>query len=90
MGFADQGVAIIGTDAVQLTEDSVYAQTILIRSLPENSDRIYWGNAGVTVDNGMILDPGEAVTIEIYDISRVWLIADAVDQEVRWIASSRR
>ncbi len=81
------GQTTVGTTPVQLTTSSVPAvKGILVKAHKDNNGKIYIGKDNtVTTSTGFELAAGEAVTIEVDDANKIWLVADSDDQVVSWI-----
>jgi len=82
------GQTTVGTSAVQLTTESIECKKgVLIKADDDNTGNIYVGNSdSVTSSTGFKLKAGQGVTVEINDPSKIYLIADADNQKVYWIA----
>lgn len=72
--------------AEQLTNLAFRAYMFVrVQAATGNLGNIYVGhNAGVTSANGWALDAGEHVDIPIDDPTKIWVIADADNQAVKW------
>jgi len=82
----DTNQVTVGTSAVQITATSTPIKTVTVKADNDNAGNVYVGfSSGVTTGNGFRLAAGEAITIPIDDLSKIWLIADAADQLVHYI-----
>jgi len=80
------GQETVGTSAVQLTSASA-TKGVLVKAHKGNSGTVYVGNSSsVSTTNGFELGAGEAVEIEVDNANKIWVIADAADQKVSWVA----
>jgi len=76
----------VSTTATPLSTESVKTITgVLIRAESTNTSTVYVGNENVTISNGFPLSPGDALTLEIADLSKVYVITDSGTQYVRII-----
>ena len=92
-GIAKTGAkSSIGTTALQLTGISIKCVFgVLIKAASTNTGIVYAGLAGVTAGtadatDGMELEAGDAVLIEVDNADKVWVIGSAADQKVFWAA----
>lgn len=69
---------------VQLSSSTATA-TITIRALSTNTGIIYVGNSSVTSSNGFQLSPQETVSIDLSNLSNVWLDASVSGEGVTYI-----
>jgi len=82
----------IGTTAVQLTSTSTRCvHGVLVLADPDNSGDVYVGREGVTAGtadatDGVRLRPGDAIEIEIDEVTKVYVIGSAAGQKVFWAA----
>ena len=83
---------LISTNATQLTSTSFSAILgVLVKAHKNNSGRVFIGNADVTADteestDGIPLEAGESVVLEINDPSLLYGIADGDNHKVYWVA----
>lgn len=91
-GFKGGRTSSIGTTAVQLLATlGSAANGVLIKSANANTALIYVGSSAVTADSadgtsGFELAAGEAITLEIDDPSKLYVIAASGTQKVYWMA----
>jgi hypothetical protein len=82
----------VGTTAVRLTTtDFKCIKGVLVRAPSTNTGNVYVGKSDVTAGtnantDGMLLEPGDAVFIEVDNPNKVYVIASAAGQKVFWIA----
>jgi len=82
----------IGTSAVQITTSTFQCvKGMLIRADPANTGIVYIGQSDVTANSaaatdGLPLEAGDAVMIEVNQVNLVYAIASAAGQKVFWIA----
>lgn len=82
----NQGTA--GTAAVQVSASSVEISSMVIKADDDNTGTLYVGNSDdVTTSNGFRLEAGQALQMDIADLSEVWLIASADGEEYCYIAT---
>ena len=73
----------VGTSAIQVSSTSVTCKQVILKADNDNAGDIYVGkDSSVSSANGFRLMPGEAVTIPINDLSKIWVIATASDQKL--------
>ncbi len=79
----------IGATALQMNATSTeLAVGVHVKALSTNAGIVYvGGNDDVTTALGYPLSAGQEVFIQVNNIDQVWVIASAVDQAVRYIAS---
>jgi len=82
----------VGTTAEALTTTSFKcAKSILIKADAGNTGIVYVGQSDVTAGDtaatdGIPLAAGEALELEVSDISNIYVIASVTAQKVYWIA----
>lgn len=82
----------VDTTAEQLYDYSEPLQKgVILKAGPNNSGTVYVGKSGVTADSdgdndGLPLEAGESIFLEIKDLSTVYVIASANNQKVFFIA----
>jgi len=82
----DYGRTTLGTTATQLTSSSFSAKIgVMIKSSNVNVGDIHIGDSSVTTSNGFLLRNGEAITLEIEDITSLYGIASQANQYVYYI-----
>jgi hypothetical protein len=83
------GAKQFGTDAVQITATATkLGQGVWIKALAGNSNTVYVGSSSAVVSSsGYPLAAGAELFVPINDLSKVWLIGGASDQEIRYVAS---
>lgn len=80
------GQTTVGTIETQLIAISTPCKKgVLVKALSTNTGVVYIGKTGVATTSGYELTAGEAVTIEIDDVNKVFGIADTTGQKVSWI-----
>lgn len=86
------GSRTVGVTQVQLIASSIPVQKgIVIKASNSNTGNIYVGNTGLTINtaeatDGFELGPGESLTIEPDNVSKVYLISDAASQRVYFVS----
>jgi len=63
---------------------------VVVKAAAGNSGKVYVGNSDVTADSaaatdGFELSAGEAVTLEVDNVNKIWVIGSAVSQKVFWL-----
>ena len=76
----------VGTTAVQLS-DIVVVEAVAVKALSTNTGIVYVGDSGVTTSNGFELTAGESLTVLIDNVDKIYVIASAASQNVRWFAT---
>jgi hypothetical protein len=76
----------VGTTAVQLSATSVPCRSVSLKSAKANTGKVYVGfTSGITTSSGFELNSQESVTIAVSNLNKIYLIADAASQDVRYI-----
>jgi len=83
LGNGVQTVSTAGT-RVQLSS-STAIKTVTIRSYASNTGLIYVGDSSVTSANGFQLSPQETVSLDIANLSSIWLDAQNNGDGVSYI-----
>ena len=83
LGNGVQTVTSAGT-AVQLASTNAI-KTITIRSFSTNTGLIYVGNSSVSSANGYQLSPQETVSLDIANISTIWIDTSVSGSSVSYI-----
>ena len=81
------GQLIVKNTAVSLepTTPSPRSRSVLIKSLGENSVPIFLGTQDVTTTNGYILEPGEVLSLDVRDVSQMYLRTHQGTAKVTWL-----
>jgi len=81
------GQTLVGTSRVQLTTSSTPSKfRVIIKADDENLRDVYIGGSGVNTQKGYVLKPGQEVSLEIDDASKVYAISTDTGQKLYWIA----
>lgn len=83
LGNGKQTVTTSGT-RVQLAS-STTTTTITVRALVGNTGIIYVGNSAVTASNGFQLSASESVSIDLDNLSKVWIDSSVNGEGVTYI-----
>lgn len=75
----------VAAAAAQLTKQTGSTRSVGILALSTNAGTTYIGSKGVTAANGFPIKPGAFFTIDIRDISLLYIIGTAADK-IRYIA----
>lgn len=75
----------VGTSRTSLGSNTSLKFGVVVRADPSNTGNVYVGNSGVTTSSGYLLAPGDAISIEIDNVNKVYVIADTANQKVYWI-----
>ncbi|MBK9272865.1 MAG: hypothetical protein IPM48_14875 [Saprospiraceae bacterium] len=78
-------VSSAGT-AEQLIATSTQVESVTIKALSGNTGSVYVGNNVVSSSNGFVLAAGEAISLDIDDLSLVYIDVGTNDDGVSWIA----
>jgi len=87
----DHGQVNVGATAVQLSATSTLINKVVVKAADGNgSEKIYVGNSDVTANSevttdGYQLGAGQSITIPIYNLNLVYVIASAADQKVFYL-----
>ena len=76
-------VAVAGTQAALAGSTAV--KTVTIRAFVSNTGLIYVGTTGVTSSNGFQLDASETVSLDIDNLSKIFLNAGVSGEGVSYI-----
>ena len=80
------GQTTVGTIETQLiTISTPCKKGVLVKALSTNTGVVYIGKSGVATTSGYELTAGEAVTIEVDNVNKVFGIADTAGQKVSWV-----
>jgi len=83
----------IGTTTLQLTAVDFPAHNgVLVRASTDNTNDVFIGNADVTrgsadATDGIPIEPGDAVFIEIDNPNKLFVTSATADQKVFWVAT---
>jgi hypothetical protein len=90
--FIQHGARLsVGTTPIKLTDEyEELDRGLVIKADPDNTAKVYIGreelNAGETDElSGYPLDPGDTITIEIEDASKIYVVAASGTQKVYWL-----
>lgn len=83
MGNGAKNVTTAGTQ-VQLAPTNAI-KTITVRALASNTGLIYVGTSTVSSANGFQLSPQETVSLDIADISSVWINSQVNGEGVTYV-----
>lgn len=72
---------------VQLTTTSTGIHTVSVRALTGNTGLIYIGNSAVASTTGVELSAGDAITITINDLSKVYIDSAVNGEGVTYLAT---
>ncbi len=79
------GQTAVTATAAALTSSTVALQ-VIIKANTDNAIPVYLGPSGVTTSTGFRLDPGDSVTLEVLDLSAIYLIASTTGASVSWVS----
>lgn len=66
---------------------STSIKSVSVKALSTNTGKIYLGNSTVASTNGMQLDAGDSATVEIDNLSKVFIDSDVNGEGVTYLAS---
>lgn len=82
------GAIDVGTSPIQLTISNIVVyEGVVVKAVNANTGTVYVGDDNVDETTGFELGAGESLTVVVDDVSKLWCVADAASQEVRWISS---
>lgn len=82
-------VNVAGT-AVPLASSETRVLSVSIAWLPDNGrNKVYVGDSTVTSSNGIQISSGSVLTLQVNDLSKVYINSDRVGDGVSWIAVLR-
>lgn len=80
------GVQTVPTAGVSVQLASSNAtQTVTVRAFATNTGKIYVGSSTVSSANGFQLSPQETISLDIANISSIWIDADVSGEGVSYI-----
>jgi hypothetical protein len=82
-------VTTVTTSPVQLGRDKKVSK-IVVSTPHENTASVFIGDYAVTIDKGVELEPGEFLTLEVYTVSEVFVVAEAGTQKIKFLAMSNK
>lgn len=71
---------------VELIGSTTAIQSVTVKALSTNSGTIYVGNSGVSSSNGFQLAAGDTISLDLVDLSTVYIDASANTQSVTYLA----
>lgn len=77
-------VSSAGTEVVLASSQAVYSVTV--KALASNTGLIYVGGAGVSSTTGFQLSARDSVSLDITDLSTVWVDCAVNGEGVTWLA----
>jgi hypothetical protein len=90
--FIQHGARLsVGTTPIKLTEEyEELDRGLVIKADPDNTAPVYVGREGLSAGEveelcGYPLFPGDTVTIEIEDASKIYVVAASGTQKVYWL-----
>lgn len=84
IGSGQETVAVAGT-CVQLSEESLSILSVTVKALATNGGNIYVGDETVDATSGFVLAAGESVSMDVDDLSDVYIDADVNGEGVSFI-----
>lgn len=72
------------TDAVALPS-TIFASRVVLKAPLANAAPVAIGPAGVKLNTGFILDPGDQVTLSIPDLKQIYLVGANTTDTLTWI-----
>lgn len=79
------GQTTVGTTAVQVSSTSFGLQFgLVVKADDDNSGTVYVGDSDVTTNDGFRLEAGQALTMEVDNVIRVYCIAGAAGQTIHY------
>lgn len=79
------GQTAVTASAAALASSTIVMQ-VIVKASPDNAIPVYLGPSTVTTSTGFRLDPGESVTLEVVNLSAIYLIASTTGASVSWVA----
>ena len=83
----NKNVASAGT-AEPLAATATKIISVTVKAKRGNTGNIYVGDSGVSSANGFILTRGEAISLDIDDLNKVYIDADTTSEGVTFISVS--
>lgn len=80
------GVKVVPTGTAEVIASSQAIHSVTVKALSTNTAVVYIGSTGVTTSNGFELLAGESISLDVDDLSDVYVISGSASQEVRYIA----
>lgn len=87
VSYARSGRVTVTTAGTAVQGPDVPGASFAIKAHPDNTDTVWVGNASntVTSSTGYPLNPGEAVPIDVTNLSLLWFNADVNGEKVCWL-----
>lgn len=76
-------VATAGT--AEALAASTACKWVIVKALTSNTGNVYVGNSSVSSSNGYILEPGEAISLDVDDLATVYIDVDTNGEGVSYI-----
>lgn len=81
------GSTTVGTSAVQVIPANYSVlKGVQLKAHPDNTDPIFIGTNTVSSASGFPLSASEGLFVPIEDLSKIYAIAGAANQDLRWAA----
>lgn len=71
---------------VEIIGSATPIQSVTIKALAANTGAIYVGNSGVTSSNGFALAKGDTVSLDLVDLSTIWIDCSVNGEGVTYLA----
>jgi hypothetical protein len=88
VSYARSGQITVTTAGTEVAGPDVPGQTFAIKAHPNNTDTVWVGNVGsgvVASTTGYPLNPGEAVPVDVANLSLLMFDADVSGEKVCWL-----
>lgn len=77
----------LGANAIQVVPPSTQPQEVTMHNMTKSSNNyIHIGNANVTLNNSMHIDPGETLTITLQPSQSLFAVSDPIGLELGVLA----
>jgi hypothetical protein len=80
------GTKTVPTTTAEAIASAQATTSVTVKALSTNTVPVYVGKTGVTVANGFELLAGESISMDINDLSTVFVISGSSSQVIRYIA----
>lgn len=91
VSYARSGQITVTTAGTEVAGPDVPGGMFAIKAHPDNTDTVWVGNVGggvVASTTGYPLNPGEAVPVEVANLSLLWFDADVNGAKFCWLRLS--
>ena len=85
--YSGQTNAPTANTAVKLVTQPKIVDGVIVQAMSTNTGIVFVGGKGVTTSTGFELQPGQATSIAIDNLEKVYIVGDQNNQKVCFLAS---